>query len=140
MGTSTSSSGGRAGTPFDPEWLPSPQIDGGDAGAAGEASSEDSNTSAEEDENAGEQDGSSRQGSENSDFAPNRRYAEARSKMSNFLSGGGREALHSATKSMINKAMGGSRRAASTMRGSAEGAAETPLTHVSRIGLSMYNS
>lgn len=103
MGTSTSSSGGKAGTPFDPEWL-SPSQAGGETGS-------------------GEQDGNTAQGTDEPEFAPNRRYAEARSKMSGYLGGGGREALRSATRSMVNKGMGGSRRATSTMRGSAQGAA-----------------
>jgi hypothetical protein len=42
--------------------------------------------------------------------------------MSAYLGGGGRESLRSAAKSMVTKGMGGSRRAASTMRGTAQGA------------------
>ncbi|WP_291018293.1 Qat anti-phage system associated protein QatB [Hydrogenophaga sp.] len=42
--------------------------------------------------------------------------------MSTFLGGGGSESLRSAAKSMVTKGMGGSRRAASTMRGTAQGA------------------
>jgi len=56
------------------------------------------------------------------DFAPSRRFADARTKMSSYLGGGGRESLRSAAKSMVTKGMGGPRRAASTMRGTAQGA------------------
>lgn len=123
MGTSTSSSGGKAGSPFDPEWL-SPSQAEGDAGGSGEPLSSDDNQGQEGDgDSAGEQDGTNAQGIDEPEFAPNRRYAEARSKMSGYLGGGGCEALRSATRGMVNKGMGGARRAASTMRGSAQGAA-----------------
>ncbi len=56
-------------------------------------------------------------------FAPTRRFADARTKMSAYLSGGERDSLRSAAKSMVNKGMGGPRRAASTMRRTAQGAA-----------------
>lgn len=123
MGTSTSSSGGKAGSPFDPEWLfPSPAE--GDAGDSGEAlGGEDPQGHEGDGDSTGEQEGTNAQGNDEPEFAPNRRYAEARSKMSGYLGGGGREALRSATRGMVNKGMGGSRRAASTMRGSAQGAA-----------------
>jgi hypothetical protein len=124
MGTSTSSSGGKAGSPFDPEWLSPPQTGGGDTEGAGEATSADDNDGVEgSDDNASEHDGSAAQGAEEPGFAPNRRYAEARTKMSGFLGGGDREALRGAIRGMVTKGMGGSRRAASTMRGSAQGAA-----------------
>lgn len=58
----------------------------------------------------------------NPDFAPGRRFAPARSKLSNYLGGGGRDALRGAAKSMVSKGMGGSGRAAATMRGTAQGA------------------
>lgn len=44
--------------------------------------------------------------------------------MSAYLSGGGRESLRSAAKNMVNKGMGGPRRAASTMRGTSRGAGQ----------------
>lgn len=123
MGTSTSSSGGKAGSPFDPEWLAPTQTGGGN-GEAGEPGGGDDNHGSEgNDGNATEQESNAGQGTDEPDFAPNRRYAEARSKMSGYLGGGGREALRSATRSMVNRGMGGPRRAASTMRGSAQGAA-----------------
>lgn len=113
MGTSTSSSGGKAGSPFDPEWLAPSQTGGGDDNHGSEGDNGD----------ASEQDGNGGQGTDEPEVAPNRRYGEARSKMSGYLGGGGREALRSATRSMVNRGMGGPRRAASTMRGSAQGAA-----------------
>lgn len=123
MGTSTSSSGGKAGSPFDPEWL-APSQAGGDAGDSGDSLGDEDNQGQEgASDSAGEQEGTTAIGADEPEFAPNRRYAEARSKMSGYLGGGGREALRSATRSMVNKGMGGSRRASSTMRGSAQGAA-----------------
>ncbi|WP_222621962.1 Qat anti-phage system associated protein QatB [Variovorax sp. PAMC26660] len=44
--------------------------------------------------------------------------------MSAYLSGGGRESLRSAAKNMVNRGMGGPRRAASTMRGTSQGAGQ----------------
>ncbi len=96
MGTSTSSKGGKAGSPFDPEWLTparsgSPETTDSQALLQGE-------------------------------FAPSRRFAEARTRLSEYISGGGRESLRAATRSMVSRGMGGSARAASTMRGTARGA------------------
>ena len=123
MGTSTSSSGGKAGSPFDPEWL-SPAGAGEASGGSGDAvSGEDPEASEEDSNSSGDQDDNSAQSSDESGFAPNRRYADARTKMSGYLGGGGREALRSATKSLVTKGMGGARRASSTMRRSAQGAA-----------------
>lgn len=123
MGTSTSSSGGKAGSPFDPEWLSPSQV-GGDIGGSGDQVGGDDNQGQEGDnDSASEQDGNTAQGTDEPEFAPNRRYAEARLRMSGYLGGGGREALRSAIRSMVNKGMGGSSRAASTMRGSAQGTA-----------------
>lgn len=120
MGTSTSSKGGRSGSPFDPEWLPSGGDDGTGATDAGERETGDQATSdnAESAESSEADVGSP----VDAELAPNRRFAEARTKMSAYLSGGGRESLRSAAKSMVNKGMGGPRRAASTMRSTAQGA------------------
>lgn len=148
MGTSTSSKGGGAGSPFDPEWLDA-------TGSAGEGSADGSDGAGEGDG----ADGADSDGSDGSDggtasetaggdgsdseadgaigavgpdtgipvpgaFAPDRRFASARTKMSAYLSGGGRESLRSAAKSMVNRGMGGPRRAASTMRRTAQGAGQ----------------
>ncbi len=122
MGTSTSSSGGKAGSPFDPEWLTpdSGSAGGGDADSDGsdEGDDADSEVGAEADgeEAAGEQ------AATDDAVAPSRRYADARSKMSAAIGGGGRDSIRAAARSMVNKGMGGPRRAASTMRGTAQGA------------------
>lgn len=136
MGTSTSSKGGSAGSPFDPEWL--------DSAAGGAGGGEGSSTAGGE---GGETDGASADGDSGGaspsdagsngggpasapdgvafgDFAPNRRFAAARTSMSTYVSGGGRDSLRSAAKNMVNKGMGGPRRAASTMRRTAQGAGQ----------------
>ncbi len=116
MGTSTSSSGGKAGSPFDPEWL-----DQGEGGAAG-AGTGDGATDADGTEGTPDgQDGNAETGQE-CDVAPDRRFMPARAKLGKYLTGGGRDALRGAASSMINKGMGGSARAARTMRGAAQGA------------------
>lgn len=109
MGTSTSSGGGKAGSPFDPEWL---DQGGGDGGAGGDALDADGVPPQEQDAEAQEQQG----------VAPDRRFMPARTKLGKYLSGGGRDALRGAASSMINKGMGGAGRASNTMRGVAQGA------------------
>jgi hypothetical protein len=118
MGTSTSSSGGKAGSPFDPEWLTSAGTAGGAAGGEG-TSGGDGDPSGEGGAD-GQQDGGA-EGTD-ADFAPSRRFADARTKMSAYLAGGGRPSLRAAAKSMVTRGMGGSSRAASTMRGTSQGA------------------
>lgn len=120
MGTSTSSSGGKAGSPFDPEWL-TPE-GAGDGQAPGSGASDAGGQEGDGAESTQPDAGSGDEGAVDSDFAPSRRFADARTKMSSFLGGGGRESLRAATKSMVTKGMGGPRRAASTMRGTAKGA------------------
>lgn len=144
MGTSTSSKGGGAGSPFDPEWLGAPEDDG--AGGSGDSASPESADGPEGDDavgadgtEAGDSQDSSTEGDTTApdgtagsatgaptpeDFAPSRRFAAARTQMSAYLSGGGRESLRSAAKSMVNKGMGGPRRAASTMRRTAQAAGQ----------------
>lgn len=123
MGTSTSSSGGKAGSSFDPEWLtPEAPVGGAAGGGSGEAG-QDGGAGSGEATDAGNDDTQVGEAAAvDSEFAPSRRFADARTKMSNYLGGGGRESLRSAAKSMVTKGMGGSRRAASTMRGTAKGA------------------
>lgn len=125
MGTSTSSAGGKAGSPFDPEWL-APDTSPADSEAGDVDAGVDSPVSDNDSENGDDDtDNQSPQGEadqEDAAFAPSGRFGEARRKMSAYLAGGGRESLRGATKSMINKGMGGPRRAASTMRGTAHGA------------------
>ena len=119
MGTSTSSSGGKAGSPFDPEWLTSSGTAGGAAG--GEGASDGNGDPSGEGGAEGQQDGGA-EGAVDGGFAPSRRFADARTKMSAYLAGGGRPSLRAAAKSMVTRGMGGSSRAASTMRGTSQGA------------------
>ncbi|NNJ15820.1 hypothetical protein CSV86_011540 [Pseudomonas putida CSV86] len=116
MGTSTSSSGGKAGSPFDPEWL-----DQGEGGAAGAGTGDGATDADGTDGTPDGQDGNAETGQE-CDVAPDRRFMPARAKLGKYLAGGGRDALRGAASSMINKGMGGSARAARTMRGAAQGA------------------
>lgn len=120
MGTSTSSKGGGPRSPFDPEWLE--PLAGGDAGRGGGGG---------EDE-PGEDGGAPDEGARDGDAAegeagdpqvrPERRFGGARAAMSDFLRGGGRDSFRSAAKGMVGRGMGGARRAASTMRATAQGA------------------
>lgn len=110
MGTSTSSTGGKAGSPFDPEWL-NPDT-GSPPGQGG----------SDADEGDGDGPGDSNTPNTTGEAAPSRRLADARTKMSSYLSGGGQGALRAAAKSMVNRGMGGASRAASTMRNTAQGA------------------
>lgn len=131
MGTSTSSGGGKGGSPFDPEWLdqgaggdgdgvpPAPGDGNGPPQDPGDDAAGDGDSDAGDGVGVGE---GAAQEVGNPDFAPGRRFAPARSKLSNYLGGGGRDALRGAAKSMVSKGMGGSGRAASTMRGTAQGA------------------
>ncbi|WP_089728292.1 Qat anti-phage system associated protein QatB [Modicisalibacter muralis] len=129
MGTSTSCAGGKAGSPFDPEWLAGDanediaagEGDAGDEMQAGEAGGEHGYDDTED--AAGEPAGSD-EVTGMPEVAPDRRFASARTKMSAYLASGGRDPLRSAAKSMINKGMGGPRRAASTMRRTAQGAGQ----------------
>ncbi|WP_200625908.1 Qat anti-phage system associated protein QatB [Pseudomonas sp. LAM2023] len=116
MGTSTSSSGGKAGSPFDPEWL-----DQGDGSATGTGPGDDATDAGDSEGVPDGQDGNAETAQE-CDVAPDRRFMPARAKLGKYLSGGGRDALRGAASSMINKGMGGSARAARTMGGAAQGA------------------
>lgn len=130
MGTSTSSKGGGAGSPFDPEWLDAAGSDaghGGDPGApeSGNGGSQvdvgGTGTASGEDAATGAEDGAA---ANVGAFAPDRRFAQARSKMSTYLSGGGRPALREAARNMVTRGMGGAGRAASTMSRTASGAGQ----------------
>lgn len=129
MGTSTSSSGGKAGSPFDPEWL-TPEVSGmgtprGDDGEPADGQGDGGDHESANLGNEAGADGQSaavEQAAADNAFAPSRRYADARSKMSAYFGGGGREALRAAAKRMVTSGMGGSQRAASTMRGTSQGA------------------
>lgn len=132
MGTSTSSKGGSSRSPFDPEWL------SGDAGGDGDAGvgldgAEISDTGEDKpspdqlesgNSESAETVGSGEAVPVDAEPIPNRRFAEARTKMTAYLAGGDRQSLRSAAKSMVNKGMGGPKRAARTMSGTAQGAGQ----------------
>jgi len=124
VGTSTSSSGGKAGSPFDPEWLAPEAVPADGDNAADSSSNGGDHEPTDTDTEAGTEghNSSGEQAAPDETFAPSRRFAGARSKMSAALGGGGRDSLRAAAKSMVTKGMGGARRAASTMRGTAQGA------------------
>lgn len=135
MGTSTSSKGGSAGSPFDPAWLG--EDPAGDAGGDGDTESdavgdadagEAQDASADGDAGIGtEGEAGAAGGADTADFggvAPDRRFASARGNMGKYLAGGGRDSLRAAAKSMVNRGMGGPRRAASTMRATSRGAGQ----------------
>ena len=131
MGTSTSSKGGSSGSPFDPEWLESADAGMGEAGGSGALEAAESGEGTDGGDSSNDSQGNDGAASPAASdetvpgaFAPDRRFAPARTNMSAFLSGGGRESLRSAARNMVNKGMGGPRRAASTMRRTAQGAAQ----------------
>ncbi|ABF09044.1 Qat anti-phage system associated protein QatB [Cupriavidus metallidurans] len=124
MGTSTSSAGAPGGSPFDPPWLtdveqgidtsqsdaplapvpPAPQPDGG---------ADDTETGADADavQTVGP------------NIAPPGRYGEARRALSSFVKGGGSADLRKGINRLVNKGMGGSKRAASRMQSTVTAAA-----------------
>lgn len=127
MGTSTSSKGGGSRSPFDPEWLSPPEggAGGGDAAPGGDGDGDDGAPPADGGETNAEGQGEAADGADlGAAQAPDRRFAPARTSMSAFLGGSGRDALRGATKSMVSKGMGGPRRAAATMRATAQGAGQ----------------
>lgn len=127
MGTSTSSKGGGAGSPFDPAWLNAGDSAAEGGSGAGESSSLDpaaDETEVSTGEGGAEVAPPSEDADAKSHVAPDRRFASARTHMSAYLSGGGRESLRAAARNMVNRGMGGATRAASTMRGTARGAGQ----------------
>lgn len=129
MGTSTSSKGGGAGSPFDPEWLDLAGGVGGTEGAEGTpGQAEGEGAEAEESADGPETSNEGSTPDSNNEAqdvaAPNRRFAPARTSLAAALSGGGRDSIRAAAKHMVNKGMGGPRRAASTMRRTAQGAGQ----------------
>jgi hypothetical protein len=145
MGTSTSSKGGGAGSPFDPVWLgddvdvaagadggTEPDAEAGDDadGEGGDSAdvSDPQDAAADGDAGAGTAgEAGAAPGADGPNFgtvAPDRRFASARVNMAKYLAGGGRDSLRAAAKSMVNRGMGGPRRAASTMRATSRGAGQ----------------
>ncbi len=121
MGTSTSSGGGKAGSPFDPEWLG--QVESTSEAGPGDGAI-DGDPDGDEDvlQDVSEDGRAALDPAQDQDVAPDRRFMPARSKMGKYLSGGGRDALRGAASSMIQKGMGGAGRANNTLRGVAQGA------------------
>lgn len=120
MGTSTSTAGGRSGSPLDPEWL-EPAGTGGSGGDSGVADSSGPGEGASE---PGEAEGASGPGEPGeTQLAPDRRFAGARSSMSAYFRTGDKAYLAGALGGAVRKGMGGAKRAASTMRRTAQGAA-----------------
>jgi hypothetical protein len=127
MGTSTSSAGAGAGSPFDPPWLDSAgdgidqsnsdaQLQPSDAG--------DSTTEPAKDSTNDSSSLYSEQGEVTSPgTAPPGRYKDARRLMGRFIRSGDRNDIGRAVGSMVNKGMGGPSRAAGRMKTSAIAAA-----------------
>lgn len=126
MGTSTSSKGGGPHSPFDPEWLEPPARGAAGGGGGGGEDPQGEGEGEGEPPAAGPQDGNPVDGEViNPGFPqlpPKGRFGGARAAMSDFLRGGGRDSFRAATKGMVGRGMGGPRRAASTMRATAQGA------------------
>lgn len=127
MGTSTSSAGAGAGSPFDPPWL-----DGAGDGLADSHSDTQlqppSGESGEDGQDPGDAEGSGASSSENgesptrADVAPAGRYKDARRLLSRFVRTGDRADVARAVGSLVTKGMGGSARAAGRMRTTAAAA------------------
>lgn len=130
MGTSTSSAGAGAGSPFDPPWLDNagagiddshadtelPPSGDGDAGADADGESTGAPSDEATPSNAGNENSSS-------DTAPSGRYREARTQMGRFVRSGDRHDVARAMGSFVRKGLGGSAKAASRMRTSSQAAA-----------------
>ncbi len=126
MGTSTSSAGAGAGSPFDPPWLDS-------AGAGIDDSNSDTQLppagdgAPESDADSDPSDESNEQTSDSatptSDVAPSGRYKEARTQMGRFMRTGDRSDAARAIGSFVRKGLGGTAKAASRMRMSSQAAA-----------------
>lgn len=126
MGTSTSSAGAGAGSPFDPPWLDS-------AGEGIDDSNSDTqlppagNGVSESDADSDSTDESTEQSSDSgppaSDIAPSGRYKEARTQMGRFMRTGDRSDAARAMGSFVRKGLGGTAKAANRMRMSSQAAA-----------------
>lgn len=126
MGTSTSSAGAGAGSPFDPPWLDGAEegIDDSNSDTqlppAGDGASE---SDANSDSNGEPSEQTSDGFSTASDVAPSGRYKEARTQMGRFMRTGDRSEVARAMGSFVRKGLGGTAKAASRMRMSSQAAA-----------------
>lgn len=136
MGTSTSSAGAGAGSPFDPPWLDDAGegiVDGhsdtelpasGDGHGDVDADSEDGAGSDAADSAADDTDAPGTADIDSgSATAPSGRYRDARTQMGRFVRTGDRKDAARAMGSFVNKGLGGPAKAASRMRMSAQAAA-----------------
>ncbi|KRB97273.1 Qat anti-phage system associated protein QatB [Duganella sp. Root198D2] len=129
MGTSTSSAGAGAGSPFDPPWLDSagesiddshsdtvlPPPGDDDDGGDGDGQSTDNVDGDTSQSNGGEE--------ASANNAPSGRYKEARTSMGRFMRTGDRSDAARAMGSFVRKGLGGASKAASRMRTSSQAAA-----------------
>lgn len=126
MGTSTSSAGAGAGSPFDPPWLDSAGegIDDSNSDTQLPPASDGASVS---DADSDSNDESSEQTSDSvtptSDIAPSGRYKEARTQMGRFMRTGDQRDAARAMGSFVRKGLGGTAKAASRMRMSSQAAA-----------------
>lgn len=121
MGTSTSSAGAGAGSPFDPPWLDSAAegIDDSNSNTTLQPSSDaevgNDNSPADSNDNS---DGEPTNGEAppGAALAPAGRYKDARTQLSRFMRTGDQGDARRAVGSLVSKGMGGAARAASRMR------------------------
>ncbi len=132
MGTSTSSAGAGAGSPFDPPWLD----DAGEGIDDGHSDTElppagdgDGDVDADIDDGAGSDAADDTDASRAADIdsgsatAPSGRYKDARTQMGRFMSTGDRKDAERAMGSFVKKGLGGHAKAATRMRMSSQAAA-----------------
>lgn len=130
MGTSTSSAGAGAGSPFDPPWLDSAgeSIDDSHSDSVLPPPGDESAGGDGDDQSPGNAEGDASQSTvdvqeSNSNIAPSGRYKEARTSMSRFMRTGDRSHAARAMGSFVRKGLGGASKAASRMRTSSQAAA-----------------
>lgn len=134
MGTSTSSAGAGAGSPFDPPWLEDEVPEDPNAEKPPVVDSPPavpSDTQGDADASASESvdTGTSSSGSDTAEpsappaLAPPRRFADARRNMTSFVKSGHSDDARAATSGFVNRGLGGPQRAASRMRTTSKAAA-----------------
>lgn len=122
MGTSTSSAGAGAGSPFDPPWLDGAEegIDGSHSGTPLQPPTDSEGDNSSEQSESVDDSSAAAESNTADDFsatvAPPGRYKEARRLLSRFVTSGDRRDVGRAVASFVNKGMGGPTSAASRMR------------------------
>lgn len=121
MGTSASSKGPGVGVPFDPPWLDdiAPPQSGDGAGPDDQGASDSDNV----DQEGGEPQQAQQIPAKPQEFAPPRRFYNARRELGSFARTGDRESFRKAVGHYSRTGMGGARNAASRMRTSTRTAA-----------------